>query len=75
MKKIILIIAALLALCSCSPKTQVEKKFEDGTRLYARRFVFEGRQYIEFLRIELQMYDNYTGFVHDPDCPCKEKTK
>ena len=63
MKKIgILAIVLLLGLASCGI----------GTRLYARHFKYNGHCYIEFFR-NLPSYDNYTGYVHDPDCPCMKK--
>lgn len=44
----------------------------DGTVMYARHFMYNGHKYIEFFR-NMPSYDNYTGYVHDPDCPCMKK--
>lgn len=68
MKKIIAIFAVLL-LCGCEPESQTRIQTEDGTTLYVREFVYKGHRYIEFGRMK-EAYDNYTGYVHDPDCPC-----
>ena len=67
MKKIIAIFAVLL-LCGCEPETQ-KAVYNDDAKIYVRKFTFEEHQYIEFKRPG-GGYDNYTGFVHDPDCPC-----
>ena len=69
MKKLILAIFAALLLAGCGPETQKATHSDDGTTIYARKFEFEGHQYIEFYRHDIG-YDNYTGFVHDPNCPC-----
>lgn len=66
MKKILLLLV-LLMFCGCEPATQRKAKMSDGTSLYARRVVFEGHTYIEFARA-MPAYDNYTGYVHDPEC-------
>lgn len=71
MKKLIIGIIALIALCSCEPETRVKIHTSDGAPLYVRKFEYDGHRYIEFTRI-LEVYDNYTGYVHDPDCPCHE---
>lgn len=86
MKKIgILAIVLLLGLASCGignpdpmfeqrfvkPKGTKEVKFTDGTTMFVRRFTYEGHNYIEFFRN--MPYDNYTGYLHDPDCPCLKK--
>ena len=76
MKKFIIILATIAfmtTISSCEPSTQQAKKYKDGTTIYARRFVYDGHTYIEFCRLA-PSYDNYTGFVHDPDCQC-HKTK
>lgn len=70
MKKLIIVIIALIALCSCEPASQTRIRTEDGASLYVRKFEYDGHRYIEFARIGLEAYDNYTGYVHDPDCPC-----
>ena len=67
MKKILLLLV-LLVFCGCEPATQRKAQMSDGTSLYARRVVFEGHTYIEFARPHASMYDNYTGYVHDPEC-------
>ena len=69
MKKLVLSICAAILLCGCEPESQTVSYSEDGTKIYARKFDFEGHQYIEFYR-PAGGYDNYTGYVHDPDCPC-----
>ena len=70
MKKIIAIFAVLFALCSCEPESQKATYTEDGAKIYVREFEYNGHKYIEFARINLEVYDKYTGYVHDPDCPC-----
>lgn len=69
MKKLIIIILALLSLCGCTSKIGSPVQCDDSTVIYARKFTFEGHQYIEFYR-HIPGYDNRTGFVHDPDCEC-----
>ncbi len=69
MKKVILVICAALLLCGCEPDSQKVVNSSDGTKIYARKFEFEGHSYIEFYRPAIG-YDNYTGFVHDPNCWC-----
>ena len=71
MKKIIIGAIATLLLCSCEPETQIRIHTADGAPLYVRKFEYDGHKYIEFSRM-LDAYDNYTGYVHDPDCPCHE---
>ena len=70
MKKLIIGVLGLALLCGCEPETQKTIQVNDGTKLYSRKFEFEGHQYIEFYRPGGFSYDNYTGFVHDPNCPC-----
>lgn len=75
MKKLIIIIASALCLfsgCCGDPSSQKQTRTDDGAVLYARRFEFDGHRYIEFYRPYYMTYDNYTGYVHDPDCPCHE---
>ena len=69
MKKFILVILATLLLCGCNQANQFVYRCEDDTNIYVRRFEFDGHRYIEFARVA-PGYDNYTGFVHDPDCEC-----
>ena len=72
-----MIFTAIL-LFGCEPESQKTIYSSDGTTIYVRKFEFEGHQYIEFYRSGGAIsYDNYTGFVHDPDCPCtlKEEEK
>ena len=71
MKKLIIGIIALVALCSCAEDSGQKIHTEDGAPLYVRRFEYDGHKYIEFERV-LEVYDNFTGYVHDPDCPCHE---
>jgi hypothetical protein len=70
MKKLVIAIFTALLLCGCEPGTQKVHKSDDGAEIYVRKFTFEGHQYIEFYRPSHFTYDNYTGFVHDPDCWC-----
>ncbi len=70
MKKFILAIFAVLLLAACEPESQKATHSDDGTTIYSRKFEFEGHQYIEFYRLGSFRYDNYTGFVHDPNCWC-----
>ena len=71
MKRFILAIFAMFLLAGCEPETQKPTYSDDGTTIYARKFEFEGHQYIEFRRPSKALpYDNYTGFVHDPNCWC-----
>lgn len=69
MKKLIAMIFAAILLVGCEPETQKAVYSDDGTKIYARKFIFEEHQYIEFYR-NSPGYDNYTGFVHDPNCWC-----
>lgn len=71
MKKLLIGIIALIAMCSCTVINDSGQTIhtEDGASLYVRKFEYDGHKYIEFSRI-LEVYDNYTGYVHDPDCPC-----
>jgi len=69
MKKFAIVLFFLLLFSGCEPKTQKAVHSDDGTKIYARKFTFEGHQYIEFYRPS-PGYDNYTGFVHDPNCWC-----
>ena len=71
MKQIVLIIALLMAT-ACAPKGMGNEKTNDGVRAY--HFVYNGHSYIRFSNgISLVSYDDYVGYVHDPDCPFHEK--
>ena len=71
MKKLVIAIFTALLLCGCEPESQKAVYSDDGTKIYARKFTFEEHQYIEFFRpAPGASYDNYTGFVHDPNCWC-----
>ena len=75
MKKLVItVIAALCLLSGCygDPSSQKRTNTDDGAVIYARKFELDGHRYIEFYRPYTMSYDNYTGFVHDPDCPCHE---
>jgi len=75
MKKLLILIfavVAMLALTGCEPDTQKRVIFEDGTKVYTRRFKYDGHVYIEFARVGSGAYDNYTGFDHDPECLKKD---
>ena len=73
MKKLFILLIAALLVHSCNRETKDETsqviRCEDGVEICARKFTFEKHQYIEFYR-RSPGYDNYTGFVHDPDCWC-----
>jgi hypothetical protein len=69
MKKFIAVIFTAILMFGCEPETQKAVYSDDGTMIYARKFTFEEHQYIEFYR-NAPGYDNYTGFVHDPNCWC-----
>lgn len=62
-------IFTVILLLGCEPETQKAVYGDDGAKIYARKFMFEEHQYIEFYR-PAAVYDNYTGFVHDPNCWC-----
>ena len=66
MKKALLFTITALCLVSC------ERKTDPGLWRQGKRFIFEGHTYIEFLRPGYG-YDNCTGYVHDPDCPCQKE--
>lgn len=70
MKKFIILVFALVLFGGCEPETRKAVHSDDGTTIYARKFTFEEHQYIEFYRPHGPSYDNYTGFVHDPNCWC-----
>lgn len=71
MKKLIAMIFTAILLLGCEPESQKAVYSDDGTTIYARKFTFEEHQYIEFYRpARGATYDNYTGFVHDPNCWC-----
>lgn len=71
MKKLIALIFTAVLLLGCEPGMQQKAVYgDDGTTIYARKFTFEEHQYIEFYRPCSGAYDNYTGFVHDPNCWC-----
>lgn len=70
MKKLIAMIFTAILLLGCEPETQKTVYSDDGTKIYVRKFTFEEHQYIEFYRPSSGAYDNYTGFVHDPNCWC-----
>ena len=71
MKKIVLLLLAVLALCvcSCESRTAQFKQFDsEGYVVYGRRFEIDGHTYIEFWRSRSGTYDAYTGYEHDPEC-------
>jgi hypothetical protein len=77
MKKLLILLLVALLAYSCNTETKGEThvettqviRCEDGVKIYVRKFTFENHQYIEFCRPS-PGYDNYTGFVHDPNCWC-----
>ena len=70
MKKLLIVFITLIAMYSCMSNTQTKIHTTDGIPIYALKFEYDGHRYIEFTRVGSDMYDNYTGYVHDPDCPC-----
>lgn len=70
MKKLLIVFITLIAMYSCMSNTQTKIYTTDGIPIYALKFEYDGHRYIEFTRVGSDMYDNYTGYVHDPDCPC-----
>lgn len=77
MKKLIVgVFTALLVIGCAGPAGPVNSskaisaaKCDDGVTIYARKFIFEEHQYIEFTHYR-GGYDNNTGVVHDPNCWC-----
>lgn len=71
MKQIVLIIVSLMAT-ACIPEGMYNSKTKDGIRAY--HFVYNEHSYIRFSNGQnIASYDDYVGYVHDPDCPCHEK--
>lgn len=69
MKRIvILLVIAVFTLTACHDESRTIRT-EDGSRILAEKFEFEGHHYIMFLSRNIG-YDHITGVVHDPDCPC-----
>ncbi len=71
MKKIVLLLLAVLALCvcSCENRSAYLKAYDsEGYAVYGRRFELDGHTYIELWRSRSGTYDAYTGYEHDPDC-------
>lgn len=62
----------LFELKSVKRKNTYKIQHADGTEMYARHFMYNGHKYIEFFR-DMPSYDNFTGYVHDPDCQCMKK--
>ena len=73
MKKLLIVFITLIAMYSCASDMQTKIHTTDGIPIYALKFEYDGHRYLEFTRIGPDMYDNYTGYVHDPDCPCHKK--
>lgn len=66
MKKLILITIVACVLTGCEPNmSKVEN--EDEEVVSTRRFNYDDHVYIEFYR-QRDLYDNNTGYVHDPKC-------
>lgn len=71
MKKIVLLLLAVLALCVCSCENRsanLKVYDSEGYVVYGRRFELDGHTYIELWRSRSGTYDAYTGYEHDPDC-------
>lgn len=81
MKKLIYIIVMALCLSACCfmeeikrQESAVEKEYlylRDGqstSSVCINRFEYDGHKYILFYAGEAK-----NGFVHDPDCPCREQ--
>ena len=70
MKRIvILFVIAVFTLTACHDESRIIRT-EDGSRVLAEKFEFEGHHYIMFRSSSVGTYDHITGFVHDPNCPC-----
>lgn len=71
MKKIVLLLLAVLALCVCScgnNGANLKVYDSEGYAVYGRRFELDGHTYIELWRSRSGNYDAYTGYEHDPEC-------
>lgn len=70
MKKIIFLVLSLLILSSCrvSNDTQLREISHIFMCGEPKVFVFNNHEYIYF-------YTSYGDVVHNPDCPCKNKTE
>lgn len=68
MKKYILIILALIALCACDPKTQTDPLYEgNGWDYPDKQLRYRGHVYYIWYE------DRGIAVVHDPDCSCYKK--
>ena len=70
MKKIIFLVLSLVILSSCrvSNDTQLRKTSCIYMSGEPKMFVFNNHEYIYF-------YTSHGDVVHNPDCPCKNKTE
>lgn len=73
MKKLIIGVFTALLVIGCAGPVNISEtistaKCDDGATIYARKFIFEEHQYIEFTHHRVG--HNNTGFVHDPNCWC-----
>ncbi len=78
MKKIVLLLLAVLAMCVCSCENrsaQVKNTDLEGYAVYGRRFELDGHTYIELWRSRSGTYDAYTGYEHDPNCLLEDLEK
>lgn len=68
MKKYILIIFALIAICACESRTQSTQLSEGNSLDYPDTYLkYRGhRYYIWYIHSGI-------GVVHDPDCPCYKR--
>ena len=79
MKKLFILIFAMLLLVSCRPTSSETYEYEevvcsDGTVLKATKFWFEDHLYVCFRGTPVHSTPVYskTGIVHDPNCWCME---
>ncbi len=82
MKKILVVVLAfnLLVSCNCEkPKREMPvepvKELTETNYMpfeHANKFTYEGHSYIVFYS-HVNVYNDLTGVVHDPDCPCQKR--
>ena len=72
MRKFILILLLGLLFVSCESHNETTETTQIKGADEARHFEYNGHKYIMFYYDRGMSYDQFTGFVHDPDCPCHE---